>query len=315
MSSHNPLLQATGYPQFDVIKPEHVMPAMDQLLTQAEARLTAIEESSPATWDDLIPPLEELDLPFDYGWGPVSHLFGVLNSDELREAYEQALEKIVAFNLRVGQSEPIYRGLLAIRAAETWSDLDEAQQRIIDQRIRSAEHSGIALQGEQRQRFNDIAQSCPSLSTDFSNHVLDAVRGYELVLTERSQVEGFPESLLRMTASGFNQQENSTGDATPEDGPWRVSLEVPVFVPFMQHCRDRSLREQVYRAFVTRASNGDLDNAPLIRKILRLRQEKARLLGYDTYGELSLASKMAPDVTGVQSMLETTQDGFVASRS
>ncbi|MGA1354943.1 MAG: M3 family metallopeptidase, partial [Candidatus Limnocylindrus sp.] len=173
---------------------------------------------------------------------------------------------------------------------------------MIEQRLRDARLSGIELQGAAQRRFNEIQGELSELSTVFSNHVLDATRAWELVLHDVADVVGLPASarqLYAQAAAGAGHD-----DATPEKGPWRVTLDPPSYVAFMKHAQRRDLREQVYRAFATRASAGDLDNTPLIEKILALRQEKAALLGFTSYAELSLATKMADSVDAIETLLD-----------
>ncbi len=303
--SENPLLRTSGLPAFDEIRPEHIVPGVRAILKTAEQQLADLEQNVTPTWEGLIEPMEAMEIPFDYGWSPVTHLFGVMNSDALREAYEEVLGEVVAFGLRFSQSQPIYNALRQMREGDAWSSLDEAQQRIVEKKIQSAELSGIGLQGEQQSGFNKNAQELSRLSTEFSNHVLDATRAFELIVTEAADAEGLPQSLRAMGSASYNQHRaEGQPEGTEDAGPWRFTLEAPSFVPFMQHCRNRELRETMYRAFITRASSGELDNSPLITTILRLRREQAALLGFDSYGEMSLARKMAPGVAQVQEMLE-----------
>ena len=306
---NNPLLASTGLPDFAAIRPEHIVPAVRHVLTEATTKLEAIEGELTPTWDGTIAQLEEIDRPFEYGWKPVGHLFGVLNSDELRTAYETVLPEVVQFGLRASQSEPIYRALKQLRDGSEWSRLDEAQQRIIADRIKGAELSGIALTGEQRERFNAIEQELSQITTEYSNHVLDATKAYSLDVTDPADAEGWPSTLRNFAAKAWNAAHaDAASKATPEAGPWRITLEIPLYQPFMEHCRNRVLREQLYRAFVTRASSGEFDNGPLITRILKLRQEKSRLLGYRNFAEVSLARKMAPSVEAVRQMFAQLRD-------
>lgn len=308
MSEHisatdNPLLATTGLPDFAAIRPEHIVPAVKQIVSQATQRLAEIEQNLTPTWEGSLGQLEKLDPPFEYGWKPVGHLFGVLNSDELRTAYETVLPEVVQFGLRASQSEPIYKCLKQLRASDEWSRLTEAQQRIVTDRIKGAELSGIALTGEKRERFNAIEQELSQLSTEFSNHVLDATKAYSLEITDPADAEGWPQTLRNLAAKSWNSaHKDADNPATPSTGPWRITLEPPLFSPFMEHCRNRGLREQLYRAFVTRASTGELNNDPLITRFLALRKEKAQLLGYRNYAEVSLARKMAPSVDAIRQM-------------
>ncbi|MGZ0173959.1 MAG: M3 family metallopeptidase [Planctomycetales bacterium] len=312
----NPLLCMEGLPKFDQIKPEHVVPAVQKLLADTGQALSALEESIEPTWDSCFARLEDIDRPFEYAWGPVSHLFGVKNSPELREAYESVLDDVVQLGLRASQSRPIYEACVAIRNGNDWASLSPTRQRIVEKKIQSAELSGIGLEGAQQERFNEIAQELSQLTTTFSNNVLDATKLFELVLTDKDDVDGLPESALAMAAQSFNQKQServaesgddpeSLGEATPASGPWRFTLDGPSFLPFMQHCRRSVLREKLYRAFITRASEGDFNNEQNMNRILALRQEKAELLGFGNYAEMSLTKKMAPSVAAVEEMFET----------
>ncbi|MCA9028022.1 MAG: M3 family metallopeptidase [Planctomycetaceae bacterium] len=306
-SNDNPLLVSSGLPPFDRIEPGHVQPAVEYMLHGAGERIGALEADLTPTWEGLIKPLDEIGRRFEYTWGPVSHLFGVKNSPELRQAYEAVLPQIVDFGLRVKQSEPLYRTLKEMREGDAWDTFDTAQQRIVTEKLLDAELAGIGLTGESRKRFNEIARELSELSTQFANHVLDATKAWALVITDPAEAEGLPPSLLQMAAQAYNEArtDGDETEATPEQGPWRITLEAPSYIPFMKHSRRRELREQVYRAFVTRASEGELDNTELCRRILKLRQEQSRLLGYDNYAEVSLSQKMASDAAAVQEMFET----------
>ncbi len=319
----NPLLLTEGLPRYDCIRPQHIVPAMRQLLSDAERQLSELETSlskiNQPTWDDLFTPLERIDRPFDYAWKPVTHLFGVLNSDELRTAYETVLPEVVRFGLRASQSRPIYEAVKRLKE-QSGASLTFARQRIVDQRLLSARLSGINLEGEKLERFNAIAEELSKLTTEFSNHVLDATKAFELILTQQDEVAGLPPSLLQLAAQSFNQasaktpgseEANATDvtaptqSATPEAGPWRITLDGPIVTPFLQHSRRRDLRETVYRAFISRAASGQWDNSANITHILQLRREKAELLGFQTFAEVSLAEKMAPGVAAVEEMFET----------
>jgi len=299
----NPLLQKTEIPLFDQITPEHVVPAVRHILSNAEKALQRIEESAQPTWEGLIKPLEELDAPFEYVWRPVSHLLGVKNSEDLRKAHESVLNEVVTFSLRLNQSPIIYKTLETIRNSNEWADLDNAQQRVIELKLRSARHAGVALEGEKKKRFNEIANELSQLQTKFSNNVLDATKQFSLTITKQQEIEGWPENLKQLAAQSFNQAAaEDEQEASPESGPWRITLDLPSYLPFMQHSRQREQRRELYHAHITRASQDDWDNSELIEKILKLRKEKALLLGFGSFAELSIDSKMAPDVEGVDRM-------------
>ncbi|NEQ33765.1 MAG: M3 family metallopeptidase [Leptolyngbya sp. SIO4C5] len=310
-STQNPLLLGTGLPPFAAIELEHVVPGMTQLLDELARSLTALEANVTPTWAGLVEPLTRISERLSWSWGIVSHLMGVKNSPELRQAYEAVQPGVIQFATQLGQSKPLYAAFKQMRAGEQWPQLAPAQQRIVDSAIREAELSGVGLEGEAKEQFNQIQQELAELSTKFSNNVLDATKAFSLMLKTEEEVEGLPPSLLALAAQAA--REAGEEKATAESGPWRITLDYPSYVPFMQHSRRRDLREQLYRAFVTRASAGDLNNTPHIERILELRQQQAALLGYDTYAELSVARKMAPSVTAVEQLMEELRSASYAA--
>jgi oligopeptidase A len=308
---HNPLLITTGLPRCDEIEPEDIEPAIHQVLQESEKKLAEIENNITPTWSGLITPLEKIGIPFDYAWSPIGHLLNVKNSKALREEQQKMLPNVVQFGLRMGQSQPIYEGLKEIRDGSEWNKLNEAQRRVIELKIRDAELAGVGLSGEEKKRFNQVTTELSQLGNDFSNNVLDSTKAFEFIVTEKEDTEGWPNSLLQLSSQGYNQAKETT-DSTPENGPWRITLEAPIIVPFLRHSRRRDQREKLLKAYVSRADSGDWDNTSLITKILRLRREKANLLGYNNYADLSLASKMAPSVDAVEKMFTEL---FDASKS
>jgi len=300
-NTDNPLLAHGDLPRFDEITPNDVEPAIRQILTQGESDLATAESALEPSWTGTMEALRSVTEPLAFAWGTVNHLMGVQNSPALREAHQAVQPEVVAFSLRLGQSRPVYEALNHLRASDDWDRLDEAQRRIAEASLLQAELAGVALDGAEKDRFVAVQTELAELGTQFSNHLLDATKAFALVLTSPSDVEGLPNSLREAAAA----QAQTAGDAescTAENGPWRMTLDAPVFIPFMEHCHNRDLREQLYRAFITRASNGAYDNTALIDRILELRYEKGRLLGYETPADLSLASKMAPDVEAVDAL-------------
>ncbi len=298
---YNPLLCTEGLPRFDEIKPEHIEPAILQVLRESEEKVSKIEANITPMWDGLIKPLEEIGRPFEYAWSPIGHLLNVKNSKELREEQQKMLPNVVQFGLRMGQSKPIYDGLTAIREGPEWDRLNDAQKRVIELKIRDAKLSGVGLSGDPKKRFNEITTELSQLGNDFSNNVLDSTKAYEFIVTEKEDADGWPNNLLQLSSQSYNQAKNTTL-STPEKGPWRITLEAPIIAPFLKYSKRREHRERLLKTYVTRADSGDWDNKPLISKILRLRREQANLLGFDDYAELSLASKMAPGVKAVELM-------------
>ena len=298
----NPLLIGEGLPPFPDIKPHHVVEGIKQLLAELDQELTAIEATVTPTWEGVVEPLTAIEERLTWSWGIVSHLMGVKNSPELREAYETVQPDVVKFINKLNQSKPIYEAFKTLRNSNEWDHLDSAQQRIVESSLQEAELSGVGLEGETKERFNAIQLELADLSTQFSNHVLDATKAFKLKLTSPDDVVGLPQSALSLAAQTARQEGDE--NATAENGPWVITLDFPSFVPFLKHSKRRDLRETVYRSFITRASEGDLDNQPIIERILKLRKEKAHILGFDNYAELSLARKMAPSVEAVETLLE-----------
>ncbi|MEA5619704.1 M3 family metallopeptidase [Cronbergia sp. UHCC 0137] len=298
----NPLLQGRGLPPFADIKPDKVESAFSQLLAELETQLITLEANVQPTWKDLVEPLDKITERLSWSWGILNHLMGVKNSPELRTAYEKVQPQVVQFINTLGQSKPLYNAFKSLHTSDTWKTLESAQQRIVEAAIRDAQLSGVGLEGEARERFNSIKMELAELATKFSNHVLDATKAFSLTLTSKTEIEGLPISLLSLAAQAARAEGEE--HATPENGPWRITLDFPSYGPFMQHSARRDLREKLYKAYVTRASEGEFDNKPLIERILELRQELAKLIGFENFAQLSLASKMAESVQAVEKLLE-----------
>jgi oligopeptidase A len=306
VSSDNPLLQDTTLPAFDKIKAEHVVPGIRTLLTQLNADIDALEGDVQPTWEGLVEPLERVVDRLGRAWGAVSHLKAVKDTKELRDAVEEVQPERVKLSLRLGQSRALYEGFKALKD-NSWGELNDAQRRIVDEQLRDFVHGGVALEGEQKERFNAIAEELSQLSTKFSNNLLDGTKAFKRMVTDKAEVDGLPQSALALAAqqagaelkkgageNGAAADGDSAGkEPTAEDGPWLFTLDIPSYMPIQSHAKNRALREELYRAYLTRASEGDVDNAPIIERVLALRQEKARLLGFDNFAQLSMDSKMA----------------------
>ena len=313
----NPLLIPNGLPRFGDIRAEHVEPAVRHVVAQVEQELTQLEQSLTPTWDGLLKPLEELGRPLEMVWRPVSHLLNVQNTEVLRKVHQNMLPLVVELDLRLMQSRPLYEGLRALRDGDGWRSLTGAQQRVVENKLRDAQHAGVGLDGEARERFKAIESELSLLTTDFDNHILDATKAFALDITDATEAQAWPESLRRLAAQSYQQaqgaeEEEGGEEADPEEGPWRITLDLPSYFPFIRNSTNRSQREQVYRAYLTRASTGEIDNRQALERILALRREKARLLGFETYAELSLSEKMAGNVDAVETMFRQLEE---ASRS
>jgi oligopeptidase A len=302
---NNPLLIGQGIPPFTEIKPDHVIPAITQILQELENQLNTLEKNVIPTWEGLVDPLTQIEEKINWSWGIVSHLMGVKNSPELRQAYETIQPEVIKFYNKLSQSKPIYEAFKTLGNSEEFTNLDPAQQRIIESAIRDAQLSGVGLEGEKKERFNQIQLELGELSTKFSNNVLDATKAFKLKLTTKEEVDGLPPSVLSLAAQTARAE--GIEEATPENGPWIITLDYPSYIPFLKYATNGTLREKLYKAFISRASSGELDNNPLIQQNLKLKKEKAQLLGFNSYAQLSLARKMADSVDTVEKLMNELQ--------
>ncbi len=301
-ASPSPLLVGEGLPQFNAITPDQVDRAIPQLLAELGAELDALETSlgqrlaspqaEPLHWAELMDPLHHLGERLRWSWGVVSHLNGVCNTPELREAHQRQQGAVVAFGNRAGQSQVIHSALQQLAGQ---SGLDTTQRRILAAELRDMELRGVGLRGAEQEAFNAASQQLAELATTYSNHVLDATNGWSLLLTDEAQLAGLPASLRELLAQAA---------ASEGQQGWRLGLDMPRVMPFLKYSARRDLRETVYRAQVARASSGELDNSPLIEQILTLKHQQAQRLGYGTWAQVSLASKMAGSVAEVEQLLE-----------
>ena len=292
----NPILKSisTELPLFDQIKPEHVMPALDAEVERARLIVDELTEIADPDWDSLMMPLEALEERLGRVWGPVSHLNSVCDSEELRPVYQQGVAKMTEWSSELGQNEALYAAIRKVSERDDFSQLSEERRQVINHALRDFKLSGAELEGADKERFKAIKMELSELTTAFGQHVLDATQAFELHLTDEADVKGLPESVLASAAQRAEQSEKT--NASGKEGGWLITLDAPSYIPFMQYAENRALREAMYREYVTRASDGALDNGPVINKILELRSEAASLLGFEHYAASSLASKMASDV-------------------
>ncbi len=289
----NPLYAISFLPDFAAIQPEHAAPALAARIDEAKAALKLIEADDAVDWDAVFIALHRATQPVSDTWTLVAHLHSVVNNETWRKVHQELEPQVVEFSLRVAQSEALYARYCALETAarDKRLTLTEAQQRVLASALRGARHAGIGLPEAQRKRVKDIHTELAGLGANFSHHVLDAIHGYSLWLRDAKDAEGLPKSFLHAAAESARGAGETS--ATAENGPWRVTLDTAVSVPFLKHAVSRSRREELFRASVTKASSGELDNTPLIDRILALRHELATILGYASYAHLSCASKMA----------------------
>ncbi|QFT24591.1 Oligopeptidase A [Pseudomonas sp. THAF187a] len=301
MTANNPLLQDFDLPPYSQIKPEHVEPAVEQILADSRVAIAKLLERQQAnpSWDGLVLALDELGARLGRAWSPVSHLNAVCNSPELRAAYEACLPKLSEYWTEMGQNKPLFQAYEALAQSPQAATFDVAQTTILEHALRDFRLSGIDLPAEQQKRYGEIQMRLSELTSRFSNQLLDATQAWTKQVTDEALLVGLTDSA--------KAQMQQAAQAKGLDG-WLITLEFPSYYAVMTYADDRALREEVYAAYCTRASDqgpnaGQNDNGPLMSEILDLRQELARLLGFAHYSELSLASKMAESTAQVLSFL------------
>ncbi|WP_301585762.1 oligopeptidase A [Halomonas alkaliantarctica] len=290
--SRNPLLEPHELPPFADIRAEHVVPAVEALLNESREvidRLAQQAATAPPRWDNFAAPLEAVNDRLSQAWSPISHLNGTMNTPELREAYQACLEKLSAFSTWMGQHEGLFNGWQALKQKDRWTQLTPAQQRTVDNALRDFRLAGVDLPADKKTRYGEIQARLSTLSNQFSNNVLDATQAWHKDIGHLDELAGVPESALDTL--------KANAQAKGVDG-YRITLDFPSFFPIISYADNRELRREVYTAFVTRASDqgpdtGKFDNAPVLEEILALRQELAHLLGFPTYADYSLTTKMA----------------------
>lgn len=296
----NPLLEKFELPHFSDIKAADIEPAIDDILEKNKLEIAALlDRTSAYSWDNLVHPIELMDDHLSRVWSPISHLNSVMNNDEWRTAYSNCLPKLSEYSTAIGQNKKLYLAYRSIKESVEFEQLKKPQQKIIDNALRDFELSGVALSEEKKQRYMEISQSLSSLTNQFEENLMDATNAWSKLLTDKSQLSGLPESavdLLRQTA----EQKEKEG--------WMLTLEFPCYMAIMTYADNRDLRYEIHRAFVTRASDQGSeqrwDNTQIMNDIVSLRQEKAQLLGFESYAHLSLATKMAEQPKDVLEFLD-----------
>ncbi len=300
--STNPLLDTTGLPQFAQIKPEHIGPALDTLLAEAEAALTQVTGPDvPADYDALSLLLDVSTEKLGRAWGAVGHLNSVADTPELRAAYNENLPRITEFYTRLGADERLYAKYKALNTAQAalpeLQRLSPARHRALDNALRGFVLGGAELQGEAKARFAAIQEEQAAKGQAFSEHVMDATDAYAYYATA-DELAGVPQDVIDATGAAA-QAEDKEGH--------KLTLHMPSYLPVMQYASHRPLRETLYRAYTTRASEfgpAERDNSPLMRDILALRQEESKLLGYGNFAQVSLVPKMATSPDQVMGFLQ-----------
>ncbi len=288
----NPLLQFTGLPPFDAILPEHVAPAIRQLLAENRASIDRLlDDPAAPTWDGFVTPMTEAGKPLGRAWGVVGHLHSVQDIPAWREAYNEMLPEVSRFWAEMGQNLRLFQKYKCLRESGEYATLSAPRQRILDNEVRDFRLSGAELPDELKPRFQAIQEELASLGAKFSENLLDATNAFAAYITDEAELTGLPGD-VKDAARAAAEAEGKPG--------WKFTLHMPSYLPVMQYADSRALRERLYRAYATRASENlgesgqaGWDNGPLIGRILALRQEESKMLGYASYAEASMVPKMA----------------------
>ncbi|MBI5891612.1 MAG: M3 family metallopeptidase [Nitrosomonadales bacterium] len=288
----NPLLDFTGLPRFAEIKTQHVTSAVEELLAR-NRKLTAtlLADEQPPTWENFVQPFEDANEHLARAWGQVGHLNAVMNSTELREVYNANLPKVTQYYAELSQNLALYQKYKAIRSSAAFAKLNAEQKKVIENELRDFRLGGAELPEDKKARFMAIQEKLSALTSKFSDNLLDATNAFTCLVEDEEGISGIPGDECQVAAEAAR-------DAGKKG--WLFTLKAPSYGPVMQYADNRALRERMYRAYTTRASEqsteaGKLehDNTPLMSQILQLRAEEAHMLGFANYAELSLASKMA----------------------
>jgi oligopeptidase A len=296
---NNPLLTDELLPRFDHIRTEHMEPAIDQILSENRMKIQSLATQEDPAWHTLAVPMQALDEHLNNTWSVISHLNGVANNDDLRKIYKKCLDRITEYSTELSQNEQLCEAYKKLAARDDFKDLDQAQQKAIENTLRDFRLGGVDLPAEKKTRYAELKMELADLSNSFSDNVLDATEHWYRHVTDAEDLAGVPESALAGARQAAKQRDL--------DG-YVITLNFPSFYPVMTYCDNRDLRREVYEAFVTRASDqgpdaGTWDNTPLMAEILKRRHALAQLLGFDNYAERSLATKMARTVDEVMDFL------------
>jgi oligopeptidase A len=287
---NNPLLEQAALPCFSKIQPEHITPAIDQILTENRVQVENIlKQKAPFTWQNLMQPLEGLEDRLNSTWAIVSHLNAVANSEVIREAYRMCLPKISEYSTEMAHNKKLYNAVKSLAEGPDYDKLDPVQKKIIRDELRDFHLAGVDLSAEDKHRFRHHQKLLSKLMGQFEDNVLDATQGWTHLVTNIQELAGLPKRAVN-AARTLAEQKNLSG--------WLFTLDVPSFITVMTHADSRELRKEIYTAYLTRASDqgpnaGKWDNSQLMEDILTLRREIAKMLGFNNYAEMSLVTKSA----------------------
>ena len=299
MSTDNPLLMPHDIPPFAAIKTDHIRPALEAIISDNQQAIDTLAEIENPDWDNFISPFEDLDERLSKMWDTVSHLNSVLDNDEFRASYRNCLPIISDYATSLAQNENIFQQYQDVRDSAAFSSLNQAQQKLIENSLRDFRLSGVALPENKKTRFKAIQSELSTLSNSFEQNLLDATDHWMLHIVDEQELSGLPDNAKALAREQAIQKELEG---------WVFNLQAPSYIPFIMFAENRALRQQIYKAYVTRASElgpdaGRWDNTEIIDNILALRREKAALLGFDDYVDLALQTRMADNAAAVTDFL------------
>jgi oligopeptidase A len=296
---NNPLLENAGLPAFSQITPDIIQSAIEAIIADNRQQVDRLVANKNVSWDGLIKPISLLEDRLSKAWSPVRHLNSVKSSDKLREAYNACLPLLSEHSTEMSQNQQLYQGYRTIADSPAYADLDTAQQKTIDDSLKHFRLGGVDLEGEDKQRYQQLQKDLSELQSSFDNNLLDATQSWEKLISDAQQLQGLPEYAIAMVKQ-LAEQNNQSG--------YRLTLDMPCYIAIITHAECRELRKEIYEAYTTRASDQNItdkkwDNAHNMRQIVAKRHEKAKLLGFGNYAEYSLETKMAESVKQVLDFL------------
>ncbi len=296
---NNPLLENAGLPAFSQITPDIIQSAIEAIIADNRQQVDRLVANKKVSWDGLIKPISLLEDRLSKAWSPVRHLNSVKSSDKLREAYNACLPLLSEHSTEMSQNYQLYQGYRTIADSPAYADLDTAQQKTIDDSLKHFRLGGVDLEGEDKQRYQQLEKDLSELQSSFENNLLDATQSWQKLISDAKQLQGLPEYAIAMVKQ-LAEQNNQSG--------YRLTLDMPCYIAIITHAQCRELRKEIYEAYTTRASDQKItdkkwDNADNMQQIVVKRQEKAKLLGFDNYAEYSLETKMAESVKQVLDFL------------
>ena len=285
---NNPVLNRQSLPLFDQIKPDHISPAIESILKEANTLIESLKKkSATASWENFVEPIEIISEKISRAWGQIEHLNAVVNSDNLRKAYNDNLIKLTEFYTNLSQDESLYKKYQSLKDSEAFKSLTSSQKRIIDNVLREFKLGGAELNETDKKRFKAIQEKLAKLSTQFEENILDATNEFSIFVDNLDDLRGIPEENIRKALADAKEDKREG---------YKFTLHFPSYLPVMQYADSRPLREKLYHAYATRASelaSPKFDNTKLIEEILALRYESSKLLGFTNFTEMSLVTKMA----------------------